>query len=199
MDPHLTTIVPWDKEYLPNEKEAYQQARIEGYFFPQIGNGKIGSLYEEELEAIASHPPNINLSRYKKIKEMNFEELKEKYPALVDIIGPSVTEEDLFYYATRGWIPEYDTINLKIDRWNQYEDLSNIGKNLLDKLYSNKKNYVNSSGHSLEPYIIAFDENMDNEAAIKSIAERIGIDLPYGTNAHDSFYEGMAELLENKR
>ena len=197
MDPHLAAVRDWDKNYLPSEKEAYQAARIDGYVFPQLGEGgKIGSLYEEELEAIASHPPNINLSRYKKYRDMSYDQLKNEFPALVDIIGPEITEEDLFYYATRGWIPEYDNLNFKIDRWNQYDDLSDVGRNLMDKLYINHKGYVNTLGHPLESYIISFDKNMDNDSAIRSIGERIGISIPSDVDAHDSFYEKLLDHIE---
>jgi len=197
MDPHLRVIHDWDKDYLPRENEAYYQARINGYIFPQLEeDGHIGNLYEEELEAIASHPPNIDYKRYKRYKNMNFDQLKQTFPALVDIIGMQITEEDLFYYATRGWIPEYDNINFKINRWNQYNDLSEVGKSLMDLLYINHKGYVDKLGHPLEPYIIAYDQNIDDESAIRAIGERIGLSLPVNVPTHDGFYEKLAEHIE---
>nr|QBK91489.1 MAG: uncharacterized protein LCPAC302_01090 [Pithovirus LCPAC302] len=199
MDPHLRAVHNWDKTYIPTEKQAYHEARINGYLFPQIGSdGKIGTLYEEELEAIASHPPIVNLKRYKTYKNMSLDRLKKEFSAVVDIIGPNITEEDLFYYATRGWIPEYDSLNFKIDRWNRYEDLSDIGKQLMDKIYTNKKGYVNKLGHPLEDYIIAFDNNLDNEAAIRSIGERIGISIPPDAYAHDVFYEKLFNHIDQE-
>ncbi len=197
MDPHLRAVREWNKTYLPTEKEAYHEARINGYIFPQLGpDGHIGSLYEEELEAIASHPPSINLTRYKQYKRMSKQQLEREFPALVDVIGPKITEEDLFYYATRGWIPEYDTLNFKIDRWGQYNDLSEVGKSLMDLLYTNHKGYVDKSGHPLEPYIIAYDQNIDDDSAIRAIGERIGISIPPDVPAHDSFYEKLVDHIE---
>ncbi len=199
MDPHLSTVRKWDKNYLPSEKEAYQEARIHQYTFPQLEDyGSIGSLYGDELKVIASHPPNVNLSRYKKYKNMSYNALMEKYPALVDIIGPNtITEEDLFYYATRGWIPEYENLNMKINRWNKYNDLSNVGKILMDKLYINHEGYVNSIGHPLEQYIISFDKNMDNDSVIRLIGERIGIFIPNNAYAHDIFFEKLLNYIDN--
>ncbi len=198
MDPHLAAVRDWDKNYLPTEKEAYQVARIDGYVFPNLGDdGKIGSLYGEELEAIASHPPIIDLTRYKKYRGMTYDQMKAEFPALVNIIGPNtITEEDLFYYATRGWIPEYDNLNMKIDRWSQYNDLSKVGKILMNKLYIDQEGYVDGLGHPLEQYIISFDQNMDNEAAIRSIGERIGISIPPDAYAHDVFFEKLLNHIE---
>jgi len=199
MDPHLSAIREWDKNYFPSEKEAYHKARINRYYFPNIGeDGYIGTLSRDELETIASHPPNINLSRYKRYKRMTLEELENKFPALVHIIGPNnITEEDLFYYATRGWIPQYDNLNYKIDRYNKYNDLSEVGKSLMDLLYQDLNGYLEGLGHPLEPYIISFDNNMDNEAAIRSIAERIGIYIPPNKTAHDIFYEKLYNHIKD--
>lgn len=197
MDPHLRAVQDWDKEYLPTAKEAYHEARINGYVFPQLGEGgHIGNLYEEELEAIASHPPNIDYKQYNRYKDMSVDDLKKEFPALVDIIGPQITEEDLFYFATRGWIPEYDSLNYKIKRWKNYDDLSEVGKSLMDLLYTNHKGYVDKLGHPLEPYIIAYDQNIDDESVIRAIGERIGLSIPTNVPAHDAFYEKLAEHIE---
>ena len=197
MDPHLRAVRDWNKNYIPTEKEAYNEARINGYVFPQLDEGgHIGDLYEEELEAIASHPPNINFKQYNRYKKMSLIQLKKDFPSLVDIIGSNITEEDLFYYATRGWIPEYDNINLKINRWSEYNDLSEVGKSLMDLLYTNHKGYVDKLGHPLESYIIAFDQNIDDESAIRAIGERIGLSIPSNVPAHDSFYEKLSTHIE---
>lgn len=198
MDPHLRAIRDWDKNYLPEEKEAYHEARINGYIFPLGPDDKIGSLWSDELEVIASHPPSIDLRRYKYYRRMDIDQLKEEFPSLVDIIGPDITYEDLFYYATRGWIPEYDSINLRIERWDQYNELSEVGQDLMDRIYNDRYGYVNSNPYSLEPTILAFDQNMEDESALRAIADRIGIILPEGPYAHDSFYEILSNMIERE-
>ena len=195
MDPHLSAVRNWTKNYKPTEKEAYQLARNEGYIFPNINS--IGSLTSEELEDIASHSPIVDLKRYKYYRNMDYDQLKHTFPALVDIIGSKITYEDLFYYATRGWIPEYDSINYKIDRWKQYNDISEVGQSLLDLLYDDIEGFVEGLGHPLEPYIIAYDYNLDDDAAIRSIGERIGIDISFEAPAHDIFYEKLANHIIN--
>lgn len=194
MDPHLRATRDWDRNYLPTEKEAYHEARINGYVFPQTGY--IGNLSPNELKAIASHPPILNLSRYKKYKRMSFDQLEQQFPGVVSIIGSGITEKDLFYYATRGWIPEYDSLEYKINRWNQYNDMSGVGKSLMDMLYTDHNGYVEKLGHPLEPYIIAYDQNLDDDSTVRAIGERIGLGIPQGVAAHDVFYDKLSNHIQ---
>lgn len=201
MDPHLRAVRVWDKDYMPNEKEAYHLARIEGYIFPQLGEeGHIGSLYEEELEAIASHPPNVDLRTYRRYKRMSLDQLRKEFPEVVHVVGDMgrrATEEDLFYWATRGWIPEYDSLNYKLERYRTYQDLSGVGKSLMDMIYGDHKGYVDHLGHPLDKYIVAFDRYMDDESTVRAIGERIGISIPEEYPAHEVFYEKLANHIES--
>jgi hypothetical protein len=200
MDPHLRAVQEWNKDYLPSETEAYSKSRIEGYIYPQLGpDGKIGILWGDELEAIASHPPSVSLKRYKYYRGRSLDQLKSEFPALVDIIGDNnITYEDLFYYATRGWVPEYDSINMKIDRWNQYEDLSEVSKDLMDRIYRDRTGYIHSNPHPLESTVLAFDMNMEDSSAIKAIASRININIPENGFAHDSFHDQLVDLIDRE-
>ena len=58
MDPHLRAVRNWNKDYIPNEKQAYYEARINGYVF----NRDIGRFDKYELEEIASYPPSIDFN-----------------------------------------------------------------------------------------------------------------------------------------
>lgn len=194
MDPHLATVRLWDKNYIPDEKEAYHEARINGYIFPD----RINTLDNDEIKIIASHPPSVDLKRYKYYRNLSLDELKEEFPALVDIIGNTITYEDLFYYATRGWIPEYDNLELKINRWNTYNDLSNIGKNLMNRIYRDHQGFVNSMPHQLERTILDYDRNMDDENVLRSIAEKIGIVLPEGEYTQDSFHDILIDRIDEE-
>ena len=164
---------------------------MNGYYF----NQDIGTLTQHELEEIASHPPSIDLRRYKYYRSLDLDDLMEEFPALVDIIGHNITYEDLFYYATRGWIPNYDSINYKIDRWNRYEELSNVGKSLIDMIYHDREGYVNSMPHHLERSILDYDTYMDDENAVRAIAEREGIILPETEDLRVSFYDILADKI----
>ena len=205
MDPHLRTTQPWNRDYNISPKEAYHEARINGYTFPLLGpDGTIGTsgpdeLGTDELDAIAFHPPMVNFRRYMHYRELDMDQLEELFPAVVDIIGANnITDEDLFYYATRGWIPEYDSINLKIDRYEQYDELSEVSKSLIDMIYKDQYGYVNSNPHWLEPTILAYDMNMDDDSVIRSIGERINVSLPEGSPTQDSFYDILLQMIEQE-
>lgn len=192
MDPHLTVVKVWDKDYIPTAEEAYHEARINGYIFPQLNNS-------DELERIASHPPNINYNRYIYYSKLSMEELKNEFPVLVDLLKNKLSYEDLFYYATRGWIPEYDNLNYKIDRWNKYNDLSNVGKSLINMLYNNQDRYINnfpdSNEKKLEQLIFDYDTYMDSESTLFNIADRSGIILNNNNNIIDEFYDMIVKMI----
>lgn len=191
MDPHLRAVRYWNKDYIPNEKQAYYEARINGYVF----NKDIGRFDKYELEEIASHQPSIDFKRYLYYRNMDYDQLKSKFPEVVGIIGDKVTYEDLFYYATRGWIPEYDSIDLKIKRWKTYDELSNMGKSLLNKLYGSHEDYAHSTPHSLEQTILDYDTYMDNENILISLANRVGINLS-GKDLKSNFYDLLSEKID---
>lgn len=170
MDPHLRPTQLLKRHNTLTDKQAYNEARINGYTFDH----NIGVLTKEELDEIASYPPTVDFKRYLYYSKLTKEELQKEFPA-ISIIIPNVTYEDLFWYATRNYIPKYDSLNYKIERYNKYQDISLLGKSLLDKLYNG--NYLESMGHELEKYILAYDQNMDDEAALRSIGQRLGFYL----------------------
>lgn len=77
-------------------------------------------------------------------------------------------------------------------RENRYEDLSEIGKSLIDNLYGNKEEYLESFEHPMERYIIAYDQNLDDESTLRSIAQNLNIQLD-----QDDFREELYEFFEN--
>ncbi len=81
----------------------------------------------------------------------------------------------------------------------QYNDLSNIGKHLLTLLYGNEENVLQNGRleHPLEKYILAYDSNMDNDSAIRSIGERIGIYIPDRQNSAEVFYIKLSDHILN--
>ena len=198
MDPHLRVVYEWDQDNIPTERDAYNLARIKGYIFDEINQDGIGDFSSSELTKIASHPPNINYSRYKKYRTKTLSELKTLFPEITEIIGEKVTYEDLFYYATRGWIPQYDSLEDKINRLKRYNDLSDIGKSLMETLYGSKERFLNGisekkDAKKYEKHIIAFDHNIDNLPAIRSIGESLGFDEPI--DAPEDFYEIFSDWI----
>jgi len=190
MDPHLRPTQPWSQSNSLTDKQAYHEARINNYTF----NHNIGVLTKEELDEIASYPPTVDFKRYLYYSKLTKEQLEKEFPALSEIID-DITYEDLFWYATRGYIPNYDSLNYKIERYNKYRDMSILGRSLLDKLYDGK--YLESMGHELEKYIIAYDQNIDDESALRSVAQRLGIDL-MSDDIQSELYHELANKINFK-
>lgn len=216
IDPHLRTTRLWqgDRDTSVDDlslDQIYTLAAKEGYIFPQLdGIGYIGS---EELDMLASHPPVVALFDYLKYRDMTVEELALDFPEAYQLIKKHLnrdpTYEDMFYYATREWIPEYDSLNTQLKRYNTYSDLSKVGKQLLDLMYGDHIGFATKFGHPLEKYVIEYDKNMDDQNVLRSIAERIGFNLSdVDTNirrnnnvynyAHQTLYETLYDYLRNK-
>lgn len=77
----------------------------------------------------------------------------------------------------------------------KYNELSDLGKDLYNLLYREKSS---SKTHPLERYIFAIDENWDNDSALRSIAERIGIYIPPETDSAVYLYESLSDYLSKK-
>ncbi len=65
-----------------------------------------------------------------------------------------------------------------------------IGQNLY--------NLLKCSNHPLERYILAIDSNLENDSLLRTIGERIGIDLYYEEDANVGLYLKLKEYLENE-
>ena len=111
--------------------------------------------------------------------------MKEEFPEVSQIIN-NPTEEDLFYWATRGWIPEYNQDN-KIKHQKQYNNLSKLGKTLMDEL---------PEGHPLENYVVAFDQHLDHYSMLLSIADEVGFDK---TETTEGLYLNFLNYLKSRK
>ena len=83
-----------------------------------------------------------------------------------------------------------------------YDQLSDISQSLLKEIYINRENFINTMNiHPLEPYIITYDESMENDDILLSIGERIGFGLDYDeTNAYgpaEQFYDRYSYTIRN--
>lgn len=76
----------------------------------------------------------------------------------------------------------------------RYDDLSEIGKSLIDMLYNNQNN---KERHILEDYIVAFDQNIDSNSTIRAIGDRIGIEIPHDAIAHEYLYDRLVDHIIN--
>ena len=182
----------WDQEYIPTLYQAYKQAKDNGYIFDTIE-----SINRDEWSDIASYPPIVRLRDYQKYKNMTFEELLDEFPEMPDIIEEKLTRTMLFWHATRKYILGYNITNI-IERLETYNDLSDIGKDLIDKLYPS---FVHTAEtHYLEPYIISFDKYMDNADTVMDLINDLGYEAPEDVDLRNYFYDLIVFLSkENKR
>ena len=72
---------------------------------------------------------------------------------------------------------DYQKHNNTNKRWEQYQDLSELGRSLMDLLYSGSDNYLKAIGYNsvkndIEKHIIAYDQNLDHEGASAARATR---------------------------
>lgn len=87
-------------------------------------------------------------------------------------------------------------------RWQEYESLSPLSKNLMNLLYGNVIEYVKrppGTGHPLEYHIITFEQIMDDEALIRALGYRIGLYIPIDRDysALEIFIDKLVEFIEN--
>jgi len=84
----------------------------------------------------------------------------------------------------------------RLIRENRYQDLSEVGKSLINNLYGSKQEYLESFEHPMERYIIAYDQNLDDESALRAIADRLDLIL-FPENIYEQLYE-FFEKFSNK-
>jgi hypothetical protein len=82
-----------------------------------------------------------------------------------------------------------------------FDNISEIGQNLLIQLYGDKSNFISTSDVSeLEEYIISYDNNIDHMGILVSIGKRIGIllDIMPEFDTAVAFYDILFEIITKK-
>ena len=195
-------IREWDKNYIPSsEKDLYSLAKDHRFIFPMVDH--VGDFSKDEIDEIASYPPIVNYHTYKKYRVMSYDKLLSCLPHVQKILEEGFkvkpSYEDLFFYVNRRYIPEYDSLNDKLDRNKIYLSLSSIGKDLINTLYSNDLEYIMKGGKdNMENVIIAYDNHMSDDSLVRKIAENINIIIPEDELASVAFYMLLKDKLENQ-
>ena len=95
---------------------------------------------------------------------------------------------------------EMSNVNIEriMERINKYNELSQIGKNLMMLIYGDMENYMKDYGNELEKYIIAFDKNMEDDSVVCAIGSRIGIYIPINEmfSAAEYFIDKIVEYIK---
>ena len=77
-------------------------------------------------------------------------------------------------------------------------DLSDVGQELYELLYTSNKGIKDNEIHPLEKYVIAIDNNLDNNNLLRSIGERIGIYIGENEDASVELPLKLKEYLLNE-
>lgn len=205
---NLSKSVRFDRNSnLNTEREVYERVPPEGdealgendTDIYELGNEVIGDkipIYELETpidtDVFSTNAVDVNTD------EMTLNEWKnymgsggESTPTLDKIL--EVLDESV--------IPTDETVIPRvISRVGIYEGLSPIGKNLMDRIYGDRKGFVlEQTEHPLEQYIISFDRYMDDEEIVRALGSRIGIYIPLDREytADEIYIDKMIEYIEN--
>ena len=82
------------------------------------------------------------------------------------------------------------------DRFNSYQNSSDIGKGLLDLLYIDNDGFnnhlkTNRAPDPLEKYIIAFDEHLSDSGTIIALGNRLGFEI-----VDDEYYPASEQFID---
>lgn len=70
------------------------------------------------------------------------------------------------------------------DRQQIWNSLVSINQEIILAIYGSKEEFIGTGEISpIEKYLIAFDQVMDDEGAVRTLAFRIGADVPYDQDA----------------
>lgn len=87
--------------------------------------------------------------------------------------------------------------NFSLGRVALFETASPLVKNILLLIYGSMDNFVSATGHPLEPYIFAFDENLDSEPTVRAIGSAVGIYVDDDPNfyAYELFLDKLVSCI----
>lgn len=183
-----------------DEQQAYDLVRIK----KEPLSYQVGNLSPIDFIGISSYPPNVTLNEYLELKGKTYQELADLYPEILEVFKNNdeiITWDDLFLYATRGELI-YDQENQEIiKRYKKYQQLGEIGKEMLDKIYGNVSSFSRSIDHHyLEDYVISYDDFLDQDDMIVSISDRLGYQITDDPDfpPNEQLYNILMNLIEGR-
>jgi len=185
-------------ESVPNtEQEAYDKA-IKGYKYPLYF--EIGSLKNIDLFEINQDPPNVDLETYKSLTLLDKSQLLKK-AAGIERFYPNINKKDLFFYLTRGKLPEDTQIFEKLSRLNKFEKLLDINQDLLLLIYKTPEDFASASKDSrkknIENLIFLYDELLGIKSTPGLISRMAGIDLKIpNPNVEEFLYSKLYRYIQ---
>jgi hypothetical protein len=168
-------------EKIPDtEEEAWKRAK-QGYLFPPFFS--IASLSELDLAEIAEYEPHTTLEEYKSLQDLTRAELLRRVPGL-EILYPTVSKSDIFFYLTRGWLPQDVNAQEKLQRYNLFANLTPSVQQLFLILYPTAKDFAMAFepqekplGAKLEFNLLLYDQWLGLPTTPYIVCKNLGVDL----------------------
>jgi hypothetical protein len=158
-----------------------------------------GRLSVEELEDIVEDPPIVDYKTYMRYRGYNLGKLLSLQPAL-SIILPKITQDEVFFYFTRGYIPNQTNIREKINDYYKYEGLEEINKTLIDQMYGGRQGFINrTSKNKLEDLVFTYDKIMGYKDKVYNLGKLNGLRMDLYDDSDEAFYNELYFLLTNTK
>lgn len=188
MDPYQSATTQWLGESPKTENDAYQLAS-QGY----ILSSGIGRLSLDELTDIASWRPRVDYEDYMQYREMSLDDFFSLFSGL-DQLVPDISRYDAFYFATRRDLPYEGDLLQQLKRWDIYAQLQETTQKLFHRIYKEPENLSDHLRfaktmwkHPLEDYLLDYDDSLYDRRRLRSLADRLGIFIPYIDQFNEDF------------
>ena len=136
----------------------------------KIPNKGYGNITETEVTEIIQYPPVVTFEQYQHLKSLGKEIMREE-PDLKKI-KPDVTRSEVFFYLTRGFLPNYPNIRDQIDRIYELRHfVAPFIRGLLMQIYGSERNYAMNPDYSpLEELLLAYNQVMGIPGLVTALA-----------------------------
>jgi hypothetical protein len=160
-----------------SEEEAWNLANS-GYRFPGIP--KVGKLTKQELLELAMYPSIVSFSKYQELQLLSRHQLLRKAKG-IEVFYPNISKSDLFFYLTRGWLPQDVSISAKLKRYYTFENLLETTKMLFMLMYTNVVEFCSAKASgkypNIEKVLLLYDEMLGIDTTIDLISKLFGINI----------------------
>ena len=169
------------------EKEVWTRAK-QGFKFPNLF--EVGTLGYLDFIEISQYKPDVGLKEYKELQLLNREQLLKK-AAGIEHFYPTVSKSNLFFYLTRGWLPEDTDISDKMNRWKKFDRLLVLSQDLILLMYGSQKvfseTHPSNRHQNIEALVFLYDELLGLKNTPAVISVMAGIEMVTNTSDMDHY------------
>lgn len=159
-----------------------------------IPNEGYGDITAEEVAQLIRYPPIISFEHYQQLKALGNDIIKEE-PELV-VIKPNITPNEVFFYLTRGSLPDMPDIRFYVDRLYRFRhSVDPLIQGLLLMIYGTEHNYsLNLNRSPLEELLLAYNQVMGIDGLVRALASANDI----GINGYNDADVGFVTEIEKR-